>query len=353
MMQLANIRMLQVFRVSLVFMSAFLILFPTLFASLFVSLEELHAEQKKASASLSSHFPYPAALRPQVEFWKQVFTTSKYTVILHDTVHMKVYQVLNFQPLYEAYSEDKGTLSRLRKERIERETEKIRASLLKLHKSGKSAQLTADEQRIWDLYSAIDNPKKFLHAAQQDRIRSQTGIGEKFRQGIQISGRHMQEMESIFRRAGLPIELTRMPLIESTFDITAYSKVGAAGVWQFMPSTGRLFMRVDSLIDERRDPLLATHAAAKFLKSNYAKLGTWPLAITAYNHGPGGIANAVKTVGSTDIAHIIRSYKGRSFGFASRNFYPEFLAAVEVEKNYTHYFGDLRRDAGRWRGVDA
>lgn len=345
-MQLANIRMLQLFRFCAVFMRTFLILFTTLFASLFVNLDELQAkEQKNLPASLSSHFPYPTALRPQVEFWKQVFTTSKYTVLLHDTVHMKVYQVLNFQPLYKTYSGDNETLSRLRKERIERETAKIRASLLKLHRSGKSRRLTADEKRIWDLYSDIDNPKKFLHAAAQDRIRSQTGIGEKFRQGIQISGRYMHEMESIFRRAGLPPELTRMPLIESTFDITAYSKVGAAGVWQFMPSTGRQFMRVDSLIDERRDPLLATYAAAKFLKSNYAQLGTWPLAITAYNHGPGGMANAVKTVGSTDIARIIRSYKGRSFGFASRNFYPEFLAAVEIEKNYAHYFSGLRRDA--------
>ena len=345
-MQLTRIQTLQAFRGFPVFLSTFLILFATLFASLFVSVEELQAkEHKKASASLSSHFPYPAALRPQVEFWKHVFTTSKYTVTLHDTVHMKVYKVLNFQPLYETYSEDTQTRSRLRNERIKREVKKIRARLLKLHKSGKNAQLTAEEQRIRDLYSDIKNPKKFLHAAQKDRIRSQTGIGEKFRRGIQISGRYTQEMEAIFRRAGLPLELTRMPLIESTFDITAYSKVGAAGVWQFMPSTGRLFMRVDRLLDERRDPILATRAAAKLLKSNYDRLGTWPLAITAYNHGPAGIANAVKAVGTTDIARIIRSYKGRSFGFASRNFYPEFLAAVEIEKNHKTYFGDLRRNA--------
>ena len=349
-MQLTNIRILRVFRISLVLqgfsilLGSFLIL--TLFTSLFVKVEELHAkEQKRVSTSLSSHFPYPAALRPQVEFWKHVFTTSKYKVTLHDTVHMRVYKVLDFQPLYETYSKDERTRSRLRKKRIKQEVKKIRASLLKLHKSGKSVPLTADEQRIWDLYSDIKNPRKFLHAAQKDRIRSQTGIGEKFRRGIQISGRYAKEMEAIFRRAGLPLELTRLPLIESTFDVTAYSKVGAAGIWQFMPSTGRMFMRVDRLIDERRDPLLATQAAAKLLKANYAQLGTWPLAITAYNHGPAGIARAVKSVGTTDIARIIRSYKSRSFGFASRNFYPEFLAAVEIEKNHKTYFGDLRRDA--------
>lgn len=306
---------------------------------------ELHAKQPaQASASSSRHFSYPPGLKPQVEFWKHIFITSKYKVTLHDTVHMKIYKVLDFQSLHNAYAGDTQTLSRLKKERTKREIKNIRATLKKLHRSGNSGQLTAEEKRTWKLFSDVKESKKFHRAAAKGRIRSQTGIGEKFRQGIQISGRYMAEMETIFRRAGLPIELTRLPLIESSFNIHAYSKVGAAGVWQFMRSTGRLYMRVDNLIDERRDPLLAAHAAAKLLKSNYAKLGHWPLAITAYNHGPGGIANAVKTVGSTDIARIIRSYKGRSFGFASRNFYPEFLAAIEIEKNANKYFNNVRRD---------
>ena len=302
----------------------------------------LRAEQPSTS---SQPFPYPPGLRPQVEFWRHVFTTSKQTVILHDSVHMVIYKELDFRSLYEAHADKPRTLAQLRKKRIRREIKTVRATLRKLHRSGKRSQLTAEERRIQRLFSDVPASNKFIRAAAEGRIRAQTGIREKFRRGIQISGRYMDEMEAIFRRAGLPLELTRLPLVESTFNIHAYSKAGAAGVWQFIRSTGRLFMRVDGLIDERRDPLLSTRAAAKLLKSNYEKLGTWPLAITAYNHGPVGIARAVKRVGSTDIVRIIRSYKGRTFGFASRNFYPEFLAALEVEKNAADYFGEIEREA--------
>lgn len=345
-MQLASIRMLDVFRRAFTraLLRAFWGTLLVTLLGLLVGPTGLYAKQQTTvSTSSSHHFPYPTALKPQVEFWKHIFTTSKYKVTLHDTVHMKIYKVLDFRPLYTAYANDAATFSRLRKKRVEREIKQIRTILQKLHRSANTRHLTAEEQRIWKLFSDVKGSKKFLRAAAPDRIRSQTGIGEKFRRGIQISGRYIDEMETIFRRAGLPVELTRLPLIESTFNLDAYSKVGAAGVWQFMRSTGRLYMRVDNLIDERRDPLLATRAAAQFLKSNYEKLGTWPLAITAYNHGPAGMANAVRTVGSRDIARIIRSYKGRAFGFASRNFYPEFLAAVEIEKNAEEHFSGIRR----------
>ena len=300
----------------------------------------------RAEQTASFHpFPYPSALRPQVEFWQRVFTTSRQTVILHDRVHMTIYKELDLRSLYETHADRPRTLARLRKQRVEREIRHIRATLRKLHRANKATRLTAEERRIKRLFSDIPGSRKFLRAAAEDRVRSQTGIGEKFRQGIQISGRYLDEMEAIFRQAGLPVGLTRLPLVESTFNINAYSKAGAAGVWQFIRSTGRLFMRVDGLIDERRDPILAARAAAKLLKANYDRLGTWPLAITAYNHGQAGMARAVRKLGTTDIARIIRSYKSRRFGFASRNFYPEFLAALEVEKNATAYFGEIKRDA--------
>lgn len=135
-----------------------------------------------------------------------------------------------------------------------------------------------------------------------------------------------------------------MPLIESCFNVHAYSKVGAAGVWQFMPSTARNYMRVDGAVDERLDPITATRAAARFMRQNYAQLGTWPLAIKAYNHGPAGIARAVRETGTTDVVTIIENYHGPAYKFASRNFYPEFLAALHVERNYRSYFGDLSLD---------
>lgn len=302
-------------------------------------------EQQESRDILPASFPYPAALRPQVEFWKKVFTTySKYQVVIHDSETMKIYKVIDFRPLLDEEGLDEATVMQIRQEQTKVKLEQIRAILLKLHQCGDDCgDLEAEEQRIWNLYRNMDDPDKFRAAASADRLRSQVGIRERFREGIQVSRRYLHAMEEIFRREGVPVELTRLPFIESSFNVAAYSKVGAAGIWQFMPATGRLYkMRVNNVIDERRDPLVATEAAARLLRKNYESLGTWPLAITAYNHGPAGVAEAVDEVGTTDIVQIIRHYRGKHFGFASRNFYPEFLAALQVEKDYENHFGSLQ-----------
>lgn len=292
-------------------------------------------------------FPYPAALRPQVEFWKKIFATySKYQVVIHDTEYInKIYKVLDFRSLLNEEGMDEAAVLRIREKQTKRELENIRAILLRLHRcGGDCGSLDEEEEHVWNLYRDVDDQSKFRQAADEDRLRSQPGLRERFGRGIEISRRYLPEMEQIFRREGVPIELTRLPLIESCFDLRAYSKAAAAGVWQFIPSTGRLYMRIDGTIDERRDPLIAAQAAARLLKANYEMLGAWPLAVTAYNHGPYGMFKAAKTLGTTDIAHIIRYHRGKSFGFASKNFYAEFLAALEVEKNHREYFGPLEME---------
>ena len=101
-------------------------------------------------------------------------------------------------------------------------------------------------------------------------------------------------------------------------------------------------MRIDHIVDERMDPYISAEAAMSLLEYNYRVLGTWPLALTAYNHGAGGIARAVREMGTSDIEVIVANYKGRRFGFASRNFYAQFLAVNDVEKNSKKYFGDVQ-----------
>jgi membrane-bound lytic murein transglycosylase D len=122
------------------------------------------------------------------------------------------------------------------------------------------------------------------------------------------------------------------------------SHAGALGMWQFMRATGRQFMRVDRSIDERRDPLESTRAAAEFLKQSYETLGNWPLAITAYNYGPGGMARAVAEIESDNLMDLIRDYRHPYWGFPPKNFYAEFLAAVEIGTNINQYFPDLQLD---------
>ena len=116
-------------------------------------------------------------------------------------------------------------------------------------------------------------------------------------------------------------------------------------MWQFMRGTGRRFLRIDAAVDERLDPYRSTEAAASFLEQNYIVLGSWPLALTAYNHGPGGMKRAQEQLGTSDIVTVVRKYNSRSFGFASRNFYVAFLAALEIDSNPEKFFGSIRRNA--------
>ena len=167
-------------------------------------------------------------------------------------------------------------------------------------------------------------------------MRCQVGQQDRFQAGLIRSGAYMDRMRAIFSAHGLPADLAFLPHVESSFNTNAYSKFGAAGMWQFTRSTGKRFMTVDYVLDERRDPIAAAHAAARLLKENHERLGSWPLAITAYNHGAAGMQRAKAAHG--DYPGIFTSYKGRTFKFASRNFYSEFLAARRVASDYRRYF---------------
>ena len=185
------------------------------------------------------------------------------------------------------------------------------------------------------------SPRALNDAA--ERVRFQLGQSDRFRAGLIRAGTYEAHIAETFANMGLPAELSALPHVESSFDPTAYSKAGAAGLWQFMRSTGRRYMRIDSTVDERMDPYRSTVAAAQLLKFNYDLLGTWPLALTAYNHGASGMRRAKEKQGTDDIVTIIRRHQSRTFGFASRNYYVAFLAALEIDRDPEKYFGALTR----------
>ena len=284
-------------------------------------------------------FPKPEGLLPQVEFWKRVFTEwTEHHVAIHDDYYTGVvYSVVDLSG--EAAGDRSETWLRAeKKRRVDTEMTRISGILRRLERSTK--YLTAEESRVSQLLDVLPKSRRYSEA--RARLRPQTGLKERFARGVEISRRYLPEMEEIFRQEGVPIRLTRLPFIESSFNILAYSRVGAAGIWQFIPSSARMYnLAMNEIVDERRDPLLATRAAARHLRDDYASLQTWPLAVTGYNHGRSGVARAVKAVGSRDIMEIIRRYRGPAFRFASRNFYASYVAAYEVEQEAEKYFGKL------------
>src|SRR5262245_10306080 len=155
----------------------------------------------------------------------------------------------------------------------------------------------------------------------RDNVHTQLGIKERFREGVIRSGRYLEAFRQVFDKEGIPTEVALLPLVESSFENRALSSAGAAGIWQFTRGTGRLYLAVGKKVDERLDPDKATRAAARLLRDNFNALGTWPLAITAYNHGRAGMLRAQSEVGSSEITKVIDQYKGPLFGYASMNFY--------------------------------
>jgi membrane-bound lytic murein transglycosylase D len=189
------------------------------------------------------------------------------------------------------------------------------------------------------------SPDLLLRAA--SNIRAQQGLREKVDEGMQRAQGLLPRILSILRRHNVPHELAALPLVESSFNPHARSKAGAVGLWQFITSTGKRYLNITRRRDDRRDPIRATDAAARLLKHNYDALGSWPLALLAYNHGKEGILMAKATLGSSAVEDIIVHYNGPRFGFASRNFYPEFLAALEIVHPVIHASTQQARDLKR------
>ncbi len=282
--------------------------------------------------------PLPQGLVPMVEFWEAIYSrVSRHEVLFHDRERLDIVYELVKAPEAETATEE-ITVGNL----LESTRERYCAILSSLGEGFDPDTLLGETRRVYEIWGQGTPPGVFAWAA--ENVRWQRGLRERFIEGLASSGRYQPYVEQVFREEGVPLELTFLPFVESMYDLRAYSGAGAAGIWQFMPGTARLFMRVDRTVDERMDPIRAAHAAARLLSQNYEKLGTWPLAITAYNHGPYGMLNAVRVTGTRDIEKIVTGYDGRGFGFASRNFYAEFLAALEVRRNFTEHLGDVRLD---------
>jgi len=299
-----------------------------------VSTEEDETLFEELSSPDANLFHVPPGLRANVDFWKKIYT--EYTtnqMVIHDSNNLNViYAVVDL-------SNGLRIGNKIKKWKISEVRKKYRNILISIHHKIKKGRMLNDEEiEVYKKFDNIDKPNKFLAAA--ENIRGQLGQRDRFIEGLKRSGRYMDRIKEVFKDYGLPEELTVLPHVESSFNYRAYSSAGASGIWQFTRSTGRLFMQIDYAVDERNDPITSTDAAAKLLKRNYEELGSWPLAITAYNHGLAGMKRAKERIGD-DVMDVINGYRSRIFGFASKNFFCEFLAALEIVNDYRKYFGEI------------
>lgn len=284
-----------------------------------------------AQPAAAQTMPKPVGLEPGVNFWRQVFaevTTDQ--ALAHDNRHLGV--------VYEKV-DIPASASPSKRRRIFKSVRTRYKGILNRLADGKRSNLTSEQARVLSLWPENVTNKELRQAA--GNVRMQQGLADRFHAGLIRSGQWRDFIHQQLADAGVPRSLAALPHVESSFNPKARSHVGASGMWQFTRPTGRRFMQIDYVVDERRDPFLSSEAAAKLLQYNYSILKSWPLAITAYNHGVAGMRRAVKTVGTEDIDVIVATYKGRAFGFASRNFYVAFLGALEVEQNAEQYFGSI------------
>jgi membrane-bound lytic murein transglycosylase D len=273
---------------------------------------------------LTSVLNFPAdGLQQRIGFWKAVFTEyGEDHLIFHDRYHVHlIYDVVDLKAAGIERT-DRSAQREIEARHRQRVVEAI---------TGISSRPEADwsdftrslAKRVED--SGVRDEPVIL----AERIHVQRGVRERFSDGLKRYSDFSGTVERILREEGIPEHFAALPLVESSYLNTARSRTGAAGIWQFMPGTARQYMKVTAKVDQRLDPIIATRSAARLLLKNYSVLKNWPLAISAYNHGLGGMQRAKRECGEL-LVEIIECYQGPSFGYASMNFYSEFLAALDL-----------------------
>lgn len=162
-----------------------------------------------------------------------------------------------------------------------------------------------------------------------------TSIRNRFEQWLLRFSRYRPLVENIFAEFDLPSDLVNLSLVESGFNPYAYSRAKATGPWQFMKGTGQLYgLRIDHYVDERRDPIKSTVAAARYLRDLYDLFGAWPLAMAAYNAGEGKVLRALQKAQAESFSEISRT---KLIRMETKQYVPRIMAATIIAKNPDQY----------------
>ncbi|MEO6030132.1 MAG: transglycosylase SLT domain-containing protein [Candidatus Binatia bacterium] len=299
------------------------------------------AYAREIPLTFSTQLPVSAAMAERVRFWVDVFTRFSHTeVVLHDRDDPAlVYDVVRYGPGGDGSQIDatRASYQRLLGEMA------IEGGLTQAMPAGLYQALTPpslERLRMKALFGERANPIAYVRAL--GNIRAQRGMKEPFIDGLVRAELYLPGIRRIFREAKLPPELVYLPHVESSFNPSAVSRAGAAGLWQFTRLTFEHYDKTAGA-DARFDPVRSTEVAAQHLQRAREVLGNWPLAVASYNHGVAGMVRARTAVGVDSLDDIVRGYDSASFGFASQNFYAEVLAAAHVASHARTYFPDMRQ----------
>jgi membrane-bound lytic murein transglycosylase D len=295
----------------------------------------------------STNFPCPEELIPKIQFWIRTFQEfDQFHAIFHDAEYPEV--------VYSIVKSDYSCASSRAIGPVDQERKRIRTQLRSiLAKSKETNASYTDEENA--LLLQTKKAVNFDLEKAAERVRCQNGIRDQFEQALARYHYYKDDIVQILKTANLPEEIQYLPFVESSYNPLAYSRVGAAGLWQIMPQTARLLgLKINASIDERMDPILATMAAAQYFNNSYENLGKaavsrgydlkdnflGPFVITSYNYGVGGMVNALSIHG-VDFMSTLNNYKGRAFRVAVKNFYASFLAAKHIVTHQKDYFPNI------------
>ena len=298
------------------------------------------------------HFFCPPSLMKRVSFWVDVFSRwETNTAVFHDKN--------NPHRVFSTIRREQGCRQSHKGDAIDRQKQFLKKELTRAGRNlQRQKRLTSSQQLIlsnqFSDLPVVERAEAMLQAA--DNIRCQSGNHDRMKQALERYHLYRPTILRALAKYDLNPELLYLPFVESAFNPEALSHLGAAGLWQIMPVTGRkLGLRLTNSVDERYDPIRATDAAAAYLDDSIKTLSQTarlyghdvsdqqllPFVITSYNYGVYGMQRAIAKVG-LDYTRLLTDYRSPNFQTAVKNFYASFLAARHVAMNQSKFFPEIQ-----------
>lgn len=324
------------------------------------SIEKIDRYLKDPDNKVNKLFKIDPYFYKDVKFWFYIYTVfHSHHVVLHDKENLSlIYDVLEFNEIKNSKALNVYTRFALQKRLTKERVRQLKKDFIYLQKkkpkNNSQRKIISALKKVGFRIPKPSSKRVKLFSNLGNNLRTQTGQKDSIQNGIYNFAPYSKTFMSWLKYFNLPKELMWISFLESSFNTRARSKVGATGVWQFMRRIGRYFMPYNSTKDGRLSPVMSTLAAFHLLHQNKKILKRWDLAIPAYNSGTKHIIKARRRLkmAKPSLKKILSSYDHPHLGFASKNFYSEFLALSHAQA-YKEVFYDIKRDVKNYKTINA